>query len=436
MGEVEVLIVGAGPAGIGAAAETTRHGLQTVLVDSREQPGGQFYARPTGAAWAGLPDEVTEGLNLDYLEMRPASEVWAAFPDMTFGVAGPYGGELFRPRCVVLATGAFEAPIPFPGWDAAGVISAGAAQLMVKESLAVPSGRVVVAGSGPFLLVVASQLVQAGAQVTAVIEAVHTLGHVRMLPALAMRPRRATETLRYLLRLRGVNVERGRKVLAVESGCLICDGKRHPFDVLCVGHGFKPRLELSRLLGCEETRLGVRVDHLQQTTISCVWAAGEVTGIGGVELSHSEGRVAGLAIADQMRGIPADSRRRLRTWVRRRRLAASFASTLRSVFARPEPLAAATDATCICRCESVTLGTMRRVAQVAPEGDIARSLKALLRCGMGPCQGATCWDAIESFVGGIEGTPPRPRLPVGVVRVGTLAESDKPVVALGEDGRK
>jgi NADPH-dependent 2,4-dienoyl-CoA reductase/sulfur reductase-like enzyme len=420
--EVEVLVVGAGPAGIGAAAETTRHGLQTTLVDSRTQPGGQYYARPAGATWAaGLPEHLTEGLNTSRLDVRNETQVWGAFTGMAFGLAGPTTSEMVRARSVILATGAFEAPIPFPGWDRPGVVSAGAAQLILKESLAVPSGRTVVAGSGPFLLVVASLLADAGAQVTAVVEAVPTVKQLRMVPALAKRPSRAFETIRYLSRLRGVKIERGRRVLGVESGVLVCDGSRHRFDTLCVGHGFKPRLELARLLGCEMEGGAVRVDFFQRTSTPSVWAAGELTGIGGAELAHCEGRVAGLAVAQDLDRLSTEGRGCLASWARRRRAAAGFASALRSVFPQQAPLGAANDATAICLCESVTLGEMRRLARVAPERDVARTLKALLRCGMGPCQGLMCWDAVEAVAADRPEGHPQSRMPVGVVTVGALA---------------
>ncbi|TMJ97724.1 MAG: FAD-dependent oxidoreductase [Actinobacteria bacterium] len=424
MDRTDVLIVGAGPAGLSAAAETTRHGIDTVLVDSRPLAGGQFYAR--GAATIdGLPEQLLEGLDQGHLELRLGTDVWGVFPDEVVSLTREERSELIAYRVLVIATGAMERPQPFPGWELPGVMAAGAAQLLVKDSAAIPRGRVVVAGTGPFLLPVAAELLAAGADVGALVEAAPRRRLARLLPALIADQARGREAISYLRALRAVDKRFGARIQAAKPGVLVLsNGEELGWDVLCVGHGFVPRLQLARLAGLDvdEGRIGVASDL--RTSRAGIYAAGEVTGVGGASLAAVEGRIAGLAIARDFGGWRRSSSTQFRRALARRRRLQAFARMLSSTYSAFGALELATPETVLCRCEGVTLAQVQAAAGFWMPGEGARAAKALLRCGMGPCQGELCLETVSAAVGGghaARWSQPRVRPPIAPVSVAELA---------------
>ena len=422
----ELVVVGAGPAGLAAAAAATGHGIRTLILDRRSQGGGQYYARPPARRWLdGLPGHILAGLEPQLLEVRLNAEVWGAFPERTLALSVEgNGSELVEAGSIVLATGASERPLPFPGWDGVGVMATGAAQLLLKESSVIPVGRVVIAGTGPFLLAVAAQLQIAGARVETLVEAQPLRRVARLLPGLLADPAMRTETIRYLRSLRGLNRRFGATITEAAPGELsLSTGERIPFDALCVGHGFTPRLELAMQLGCRIGPDGLIVSEDLATSEPGVRAAGEATGVGGARLALAEGRLAGLAAARELRpGSVADHE--LST---ARSDSAKLRAFARRLFAAYEPLhalALATPETTICRCEGVSLGMIRAARASTPAGNHVRAMKALVRCGMGPCQGTMCMEAARAALGD-EDRPgwstPAARPPLGSVSVSAVA---------------
>ena len=426
----DLLVVGAGPAGVSAAAEASRHGLQVILVDSRPNAGGQYYARPAPAsAFGGLPDKLTTGMSPERVAYWGRSELWGAFGDV-MAVTTPAGTRLVAPRGVVVATGALERPQPFPGWTDPSVMSAGAAQLLLKEHRVVLGGRVVLAGSGPFLVAVAAQLRQAGADVVALVEASPWPTLARRLAPLVASRTLVPDALRFAALLRRVpRIFGARLVGAADGAVTLSTGDRIAYDVLCVGHGFEPRVALALLLGCETSGAGVTVDGRQCTSLPRVYAAGEATGVGGAALAAVEGRISGLsAAADLIGELAGADRQRLRRLERRRSRLRHTAARLLGAYPQLDPLALADDETVVCRCEGVTLASVRATQRAVPPAEGTRALKALLRCGMGACQGAYCALSLRSAVGSsgeltatIES---RVRPPIAPVRVGEVARLD------------
>lgn len=423
----DLLVAGAGPAGVAAAAEASRQGLRVILVEPRPKAGGQYYARPaSGGPFAGLPDGLAAGIDPDRVAFWGRSEVWGSFDDL-LAVTTPGGTRLVAARAVVVATGALERPQPFPGWDRPSVLTAGAAQLLLKEHGVILGGRVVVAGSGPFLVAVAAQLRQAGADVAALVEATPwpVLAR-RLVPVVASRMH-GPEVLRFARLVRGVRRIFGARLeRAVDGAVVLSTGERIECDALCVGHGFEPRLPLARLLGCATGDAGVGVDRDQRTSQRRVFAAGEATGIGGAALAAVEGRIAGLAVASDLIGdlAAADCARRReldRQRARFRRASARLLGAYRPL----HPLALANGETVVCRCEGVTLGAVRAAQSGAPAADGTRALKALLRCGMGPCQGAFCAQLLRGALatsGDLDASiDARVRPPIAPVRVSEVA---------------
>ncbi|NXY99791.1 (2Fe-2S)-binding protein, partial [Streptomyces sp. BR123] len=323
-----------------------------------------------------------------------------------------------RARAVLLATGAYERQLPFPGWTLPGVVGAGGAQAMLKSGLVLPGRRVVVAGSGPLLLAVAGSLAAAGARVPAVVEAAAYAAYAPHLPALLRNPGKLAEGAAYgsallyrhirLLTRHAVTEAHGTdRVEAVTVARLDRDwrplpgtARRIPCDAVAVGHGLVPQLELATGLGCAtrgaaDGTAALQLDALQRTSVPGVWSAGETGGVGGAQLALTEGEIAAHAIAG--RPVPAAltrRRARLRAFAdamgRAHRPGAGWTGWLR-------------DDTDVCRCEEVPAGRIREAVADLGARD-ARTVKLLTRAGMGWCQGRMCGPAVAALAG--EAAPP------------------------------
>lgn len=403
----DVAVVGAGPAGLHAAAEAAERGREVVLLDLQRHPGGQI--------WRAHRDTLA----------RPARDVWArceaagvrwlgqtTLVDATSGVllgTGPRGtARRVRAEHVVLATGARETMLPFPGWTLPGVVGAGGLQALVHEGLSLEGRRVAVAGAGPLLLATAQTVRQSGGHLLGPFERTPLRRALRMAPALFRTPAKLLQLARIGARVRprfGAHVVEARPAgRALHVTIQTRRGRRElECDLLALGDGLVPQTRLARLIGCATSTDGVRVDALQRTTVCGVSCAGEPTGIGGETVAYLEGRIAGAAAAGDIEGA-----RRLHGRTRR---AQRFATALNETFGALRPALPHGD-TIACRCEWVAL------TQLRPHPD-ARTAKLQTRCGMGPCQGRSCAPALEHLLGW---APPSARPPLFPTPVGVLAE--------------
>jgi NADPH-dependent 2,4-dienoyl-CoA reductase/sulfur reductase-like enzyme len=320
----------------------------------------------------------------------------------------------------VLATGARELFLPFPGWTLPGVVGLGGAQALLKAGARFEGLRVVVAGSGPLLLAVAAALKQAGARIVGIAEQAPLPRLAAFGAGLWRQPHRIAEGLGYAATLRGVPYRTGtwvREALgdkSVERVVLGGAGAGGPWecDVLACGFGLVPNLDLPRLLGCETTANGVVVDASQRTSQDGVFGTGELCRVAGVDHALVTGAIAGLAAAG--RGTP-------RTLAAQRARETGFAGRLARAFAlRDELLSLARPDTIVCRCEDVPLG------RLAAAGS-AREAKLHTRAGMGACQGRVCGAAL-AFLRGF--TPDTVRPPLAPVPVAVLAEEEDEALSL------
>lgn len=449
----DVLVVGAGPAGMAAALEAAEAGCQVTVLDSAPAPGGQYHRQPPASFHQSPPPVVRRVLDHPSIRLEHETTVWGAEP------LSPSGARLHALRsddapagwsapAVVLATGAHDRPLPFPGWTLPGVFTAGGAQALAKGQHVLPGRRVAVAGTGPFLLPVAAQLARSGATVVGVFEASSGLGWGRRLPAVLRRSGKVAEAARYArvlarhrvpLRQRHavVRAHGDHAVEAVTVARLRPDWtpvagseRRYEVDAVCIGFGFVPAVELAAALGCA---LGVdphgasvvSVTDTVRTSVAGVYAAGEATGIGGVDVAAAEGVVAGITAAEQL-GRAVDQRRLGRA-LRSLRASAPFTAALDAVYAvRPGWQRWLDDDTLVCRCEEVTAGRVRGALGEQVAADL-RSVKLHTRAGMGMCQGRMCGHAVAGLVTTATGEPPDPAAfahrPLGVpVPLSTLAE--------------
>ncbi|UQX03535.1 NAD(P)/FAD-dependent oxidoreductase [Streptomyces sp. RerS4] len=484
----DLAVVGAGPAGLAAAVTAADLGLRVVLLDAGERPGGQYYRHPApglGAArpqalhhdWrafatreAALRAHVSAG-RVTYL---PLHHVWTVLPDgdgwTLHAVAGSEeaaatlhavaGSEeaaaTLRARRVLLATGAYERQLPFPGWTLPGVVGAGGAQAMLKGGLVLPGRRIVVAGSGPLLLAVAGSLAAAGATVPAVVEAASYTAYASRCATLLRNPGKLAEGATYggallrrgirLLTRHAVTEAHGDgRVEAVTLTRLDRDwrpvpgtARRVPCDALAVGHGLVPQLELATGLGCAtrpapDGTVALELDAAQRTSVPGIWSAGETGGIGGAQLAVAEGEIAAHAIAG--RPVPAaldHTRARLRAF------AEAMAAAHRPGSGWTGWLPDDADA---CRCEEVPAGRIREAVRDLGARD-ARTVKLLTRAGMGWCQGRMCGPAVAALAGAEASADRRPlSCPVPLRHLAGLPPADAapadtaPAVELPPSGR-
>jgi len=292
---------------------------------------------------------------------------------------------------LILATGARERFLPFPGWTLPNVMGAGGLQALVKGGLPIAGKRVVVAGTGPLLLAVAAYLRRHGAMIPLIAEQAPRSRLARF--GLALGPAKLAQAGKLKWNLRSIPYLTGCWPVAaegpgkIESVTLRRGARtwREPCDYLACGFGLVPNLELPILLGCALRNGFVTVDEWQRTSVPDVYCAGEPTGIGGVDLAIVEGQIAGFSAAGQ----PEKARQCFRV----RRRAIRFQGRLQGAFAlRDELKVMVTAETIVCRCEDVTFGRLR-------EHHNWKSAKLQTRCGMGPCQGRVCGPAIEFLLG-------------------------------------
>jgi D-hydroxyproline dehydrogenase subunit alpha len=423
----DLAVLGAGPAGLAAARAAELAGARVTVVDAAPRVGGQF--------WRHRPQETGPRPPADF---RPGRAIWHVERTAGGFTVHTTAGEV-RARRVVIATGAYDRQLPFPGWTLPGVYTAGGAQALLKGHGVVVGERVVVAGTGPFLLPVAAGLAAAGARVAGVFEAGDPLRFARHPAAIARNPGKLAEGAAYLRVLRRhrvpfhtnqtvVAAHGGERVEAVTVAKLdrawrILARREIECDAVAVGYGFTPQLDFPLQLGCDthldaDGSLVATADDRQRASVPGVYLAGEVCGVGGAQLSLVEGQLAGTYAAGK---APA------RGLLRRRAALRAFAKAMHRTYpVSPGWQGWLDDDTLVCRCEEVSVCDVRRAVDLGASEP--RTVKLLARPGMGSCQGRVCGYATACLTGpvtaaGLRGIAARPI--AQPITLGTLAERNE-----------
>jgi NADPH-dependent 2,4-dienoyl-CoA reductase/sulfur reductase-like enzyme len=432
--EVPVAIIGGGPAGLSAAIAAAKIGVEVLVIDENFLVGGQIYrqlpstyqvkdALVLGIDYADGQSLLQEVANLsDRITIWSDALVWSVFDSKQLAIARGDELVLLNAQAIIAATGAYERPVPVPGWTLPGVMTAGGAQVLIKSQRVRPGNRVLLAGTGPLQLVVANQMMDAGMDVVAVAESASTLNAWRYLPDLIRQPGLIKQGLGYMLRLKKAGVEMMRSYMLqaiegdqaahravlgkVDAQCRSIPGytKTFEIDTVCIGYGLIPSMWLTSMLGCRhlyDPMIGAWApyfDENMQTDQPGIFVAGDGAGIAGVLVDKREGAIAGLYAAMHA-GIISAEQAQQAARIKRRHLNSlrKFRRALDSMYPVHRDLYAnISDETIVCRCEGITAGEIRRAIH---EGTVnLNDIKKRTRTGMGYCQGANCMPAVAAIL--------------------------------------
>lgn len=430
--KIDLLVMGAGPAGARAALRAKASGLSVVLVDENNDAGGQVW-RPLPDGFGRLPGIVApaEARDGDALrhELRQAGvlclfghKVWNVGSNLRTDVISPEGSVSWLPSALLVATGTTERVIPFAGWTTPGVMGLAAATILLKSQNMLPGRRTLVVGCGPLLLAVANGILKAGGEVAAVVDLASRMDWLSTLSALKARPDLLWQGLRWQanLRLAGVPMlyRHGiESVVATQAGFdarvqpvdpsgAPVDGAGRVFsvDAVTVGHGLVPGTDVTRLLRARHyysADIGGWVaesDEMGRTSVLGLFVAGDGAGVAGAAAAGAHGELAALACAHDLGRVSKQHYAHERTaLLAQRRQPARFGRAMAGLMAlREGAVAAIKPETVVCRCEDVTRAEIDAAAQ---EGACdLNQLKAWTRCGMGPCQGRTCGDVAGALL--------------------------------------
>ena len=431
-----IIVVGAGPAGLAAAKSAAGKGCHVTVIDSQPRGGGQYWRHLTEVSGYKSNRSVAYLKELQQNKLIThitGAQVWSAEKlgdgyQLNYLQAGVE--KKISAQKIILTTGAYDRTLPFPGWTTSGVMTPGGAQSLLKGHGVVAGKAIIVSGTGPFLLPVATALAKSGAHVE-IIEAQSPLRWVLSPLALLLNPGKFPELIHYasaIVRLK-IKVSFGSAITEYQNGVAQVS-KVHSnlsirkknvrsikADVVATGWGFLPDVTLGGILGCAQTLDGdetvvFKVDSEQRSSAQNIWVAGEATGIGGADLALAEGAIAGLSAAGSR--IPAGLR-----W--KRFTKKLFAKALQ----RSYPVGRGwqewlRDETVICRCEEVCSQEIIESVQELGAED-ARTSKLFTRAGMGLCQGRICSRNVSDLVAGTTKCP--------VSRNERLAASNRPIAA-------
>lgn len=446
--EVDLLILGAGPAGMAAAVEARARGLSVLLLDENAEPGGQVHRAIERRTPKDDQDRDGAGLaaalRASGAELRFSATLWAVEPGgkVFWSEGGPAESRARSATAgrVLLCAGATERPLPLPGWTLPGVMSVGAAQIALKTTGLVPEGQVWIAGQGPLLWLYAVQALGRGGRIAGILD-LSPAGAMRRaawhLPQALLAPEYLLKGMAWqrAVRRAGVPVIRATTLRAEGEGRLrriLVDGTPKPADLLLLHDGVVPNTQVTRAIsGCvhdwdvAQRCWHPRLDAWGNTTVQGVMVAGDSGGIGGARAAALSGRIAAIEAARALGRLTIDQRDAEAGRLRHARARQLAPRAFLDALFPPLPAAAIPDEAVLCRCEEVTAGRVREAVRLGCLG--ANQTKAFTRAGMGPCQGRICGPAVHGVIAAERGVDPasvdpfRTRFPTKPLTLGELA---------------
>lgn len=456
---VDLLIIGAGPAGMSAALRARSLGMSVLVVDDQPAPGGQIWraveTRASTRTGKLLGDEYAAGLPLAQAFRtsgaiyEPSTQVWQIEPGWQVYMSRAQQAECVQASNVLLATGAQERPAPFPGWTLPGVLTVGAAQILLKTAREIPQNPPWIAGSGPLALLYMVQLLRAGGSIAGWLDTAPADGWRRALPFATSARHAWKDILKGLrwtreLRRAGFPIIRGVTQLRAEGGQRLehlvyqtagGQSQRVAAGLLLIHEGVVPSIHMTQALGCKhawnaaQQCLAPTLDEWGQTSKPGIFMAGDGAGIGGARAACTRGDLAALGIAMRAGKLQDDAARRLAEPLRRRLATElSIRPMLDALYPPRAELFAPADDTMVCRCEELTAGQIRAAAEIGQPGP--NQIKAFTRAGMGPCQGRQCGYTVAHILAAAHAKPVeeigfyRIRPPLKPLTLGELASLD------------
>lgn len=452
--EIDIVIVGAGPAGMAAAITAKELGLSVVVLDEQPTVGGQIYRSITstsavqerilGADYVAGKELAQEFLTSGASHVTEAS-VWEVTRNHVVNYLQAGRTHTLKARQIILATGAMERPFPIPGWTLPGVMTAGAAQILLKSAAAVPAGPVVLAGGGPLLYLLGWQYLQAGVELAAVVDTTSTEDYFRALPyvpgALRAWPylKKGLSLLRELKRgkipfFTGAQNFSIDGDLNAEAFCFKHSGQSHriPASVILLHHGVVPNTQITwSLRASHDWDLAQlcwtpKANEWGELDVAGIFVAGDGGGIAGAQAAAYSGRLAAYGAATNMGRITSEERDLLAAPSQRERSRHLYIRPMIDALYRPHHAhRVPPDATIVCRCEEITAGQIRDIVKLGCLGP--NQTKSFGRCGMGPCQGRQCGLTVTEIIADARQVSPaevgyyRIRPPIKPITLGELA---------------
>jgi NADPH-dependent 2,4-dienoyl-CoA reductase/sulfur reductase-like enzyme len=451
----DVVVIGAGPAGLAAAANAAEAGLSTLMLDENAGPGGQVFraiaSTPVNERdqlgadyWAGA--DLVDAVRASGAEIIQRATVWSLDRHLEIGISVGGASAFVKARRVIVATGALERPFPIPGWTLPGVMTAGAAQTMLKSSALVPDGRTVIAGQGPLLWLLAAQILRLGGRIDRILDTTERRNYLAALPhafAFVTSPYFAKGfALMREVRAKVPVVSGVSEFAAAGDGQLatvsyVAGGRRETIsaDLLLLHQGVVPNVNLAMAASIEHRWDDVQLcwspvlDRNGNSSVDGIAIAGDGAGIGGAGAAVLRGRIAARAAVDALApaaAVKLAPMATLRTSLAQAERGRAFLDTL----FRPAPqFRIPSGDTIVCRCEEVTAQDVLDSVAIGATGP--NQLKAYRRTGMGPCQGRLCGLTVTELMAQARGKTPqeigyyRLRAPVKPITLAELASVPK-----------
>ena len=450
----ELIIIGAGPAGLAAATLASRAGVDTLVVDENPSPGGQIFR-----AIEHTPVKDRNILGPDYwhgadllakahdagVKIQSATTVWSLDSEREIGVLHQGQARMLRAREVIIATGALERPFPIPGWTLPGVMTAGAAQTLFKSSGALPQGRIALAGTGPLLWLLAAQLLRAGVRIEVMLDTTQPgayLNSLSLLPGFLTSPlfgkgralvREVKRQVRVVRWVTDLAAEGEQQLRSVRWSNFNGREGRLDIDHLLLHQGVVPNINLAVAAGVahqwDDSQLCFRpvLNAWGESSVPGIAIAGDGAGIAGAWAAEARGRWVAMGAVRRLKGMQAagvseNDEKMVQRELLRHELGRAF---LDKVFRPADNFRIPAGDTVVCRCEEVTAAKVLETTRLGCEGP--NQMKAFLRCGMGPCQGRLCGLTVTELIARGRGSSPaqvgyyRLRPPVKPITLAALA---------------